>query len=272
MAILTAEWTRCRISDGNGDANRAFLDVTRATPKALFGPVQFGSSTELTSNFTLFNGVGSNDWVSANDGNYGAGGFLRAQTGADCHHVYVIDSDGAVGGGNDVFGDCTIDYDMRANGSRDCYAGAFFLGVGVNFRGDKHWMLNTSIGANTNYIRAWYNRSMGGGGAVQVAVTNALNCSDWRHVRVDVRRVNGYTQVEARTRIWNSVQDFRGTPVIDTTIIYDAAHSLLADGEVGFSAYYQSGVATAEIDNVAVYRYGGAPDWFTPKGTLIQFH
>jgi len=261
-----------RISDGNGDAAQAFLDVTRATPKALFGPVQFGSPTELTNHFALFNGLGSNDWISADDGNYGSGGFLRAQTGVDGHHVYVPDSDGTIGGGNDVFGDCTIDYDMRANGSLTRMAGVFFLGTSVTSRSVKHWLLNTSIGANTNYIRAWYNRGMGGGGSVQVAVTNALNCSAWRHVRVDVRRVNDYTQVEARTRIWASAHDFRGVPVIDTNITYDAANSFLTDGEVGFSSYYQSGAASAEIDNVAVYRYGGAPDWYVPKGTLMRIH
>lgn len=259
-----------RVSDGNGDADQAFLDVTRATPKALFGPAQFGSLADLTSRFALVEGATTSDWMATDDGNYGAGGFLRSSSSVTAHHIFVPDSDGVVGGGNDIFGDCTIDYDMRANASLNRLVGAFFLGTDPSLRTSKHWMLNTNIGSSTNYIRAFYNRSMAtGGGSVEVAVTNALTCSDWRHVRMDVRRVNGFTQVEARVRIWDSAGDFRGVPGTDTTVTYAVGHSKLMDGEVGFSAYYQSGVASADIDNVAIYRYGGAPDWFIPKGTLI---
>jgi hypothetical protein len=258
-----------RVSDGNGDADQAFLDVTRATPKALFGPVQFGSLADLTNRFAFVAAATNSDWTATDDGNYGEGGFLRSTSSATAHHIFVPDSDGAVGGGNDIFGDCTIDYDMRATGSFDRLVGAFFLGSTSTTRSQKHWMLNTSIGSETNYVRAFYDRGMEtGGGSVEDAVTNALNCSDWRHVRLDVRRVNNFTQVEARQRIWNSAHDFRGPPVADTTITY--VHSHLVDGEVGFSAFYQSGVASADIDNVAIYRYGGAPDWYVPKGTLIS--
>jgi len=260
-----------RVSDGNGDADQAFLDVTRATPKALFGPVQFNSLAEVTNKFLLIDAIASNDWQSADDGNYGQGGFLRSSAGAgNVHHIYVPDSNGAAGGGNDVFGDCTIDYDMRANGALGRLVGAFFLGVDPSSRASKHWLLNTNIGSNTNYIRAWYNRSMtAGGGSVETSVTNALNCSDWRHVRLDVRRVNGFTQVEVRNRIWNSAHDFRGPPAVDTTTTFAIGHSYLMDSEVGFSAYYQSG-SSADIDNVAIYRYGGAPDWYLPRGTLFS--
>lgn len=261
-----------RISDGNGDPDQAFLDVTRATPKALFGPVQFGSLHELTNNFAFINAT-TDDWVSDGDGNYGAGGFLRAHENINnAHHTFVPDSDGLTGGGNDVFGDCTIEYDIRAFGTHNYSVGVFFLGTGTNNRLAKHWLLNTNIGSYTNYARAFYNRNMSasaGGGTVQTAVTNELSCSDWRHVRLDVRRVNGFTQVEVRQRIWEKAGDFREEPLIDTTILYNADSSHLIDGEIGFSIY-KTANTTAEIDNVAVFRVGGAPDWYVPKGTMIK--
>lgn len=259
-----------RISDGNGDAEQAFRDVTKDTPKALFGPVQFGNLPEVTHHFALLNAT-TNDWLAEEDNNYGAGGFLRA-VNTNGHHTFVIDHDGSVAGGLDLFGDCTIDYDMRAVGVSERLVGVFFLGSLPTSRNDKHWMLNTNIGSDTNYIRAFYGRTMGdiGGGSVQEAVTNALNCSDWCHVRLDVRRVNLFTQVEVRNRIWNNTSDFRGPPVVDATILYDADHSRRMDGEIGFSIYRSGSGTTADIDNLAVFRYGGAPDWYVPRGTVIK--
>jgi hypothetical protein len=256
-----------RISDGNGNAAQAFKDVTRATPKALFGPVRFGSLADVTNHFALINAIATNDWISSNDGNYGEGGFLRPGISpSGTHHVFVPDSDGAVGGGNDIFGDCTIDYDMRTSSST-WMVGAFFLG---DTQSSKHWILNDKTAAGTNRQRAFYNRSMlgAGGGSVQSEFTHPLDLSDWRHVRLDVRRVNTYTQVQVRIRIWNTANDFRATPGFETNITYDAANSVLTDGEVGFSAFYQG--SSSDIDNVAIYRYGGAPDWFVPKGAVMQ--
>lgn len=114
-----------RLSDGDGDAGQAFLDVTRATPKALFGPVAFASLKELTNAFALVDDARVSDWTAANDGNHGDGGYLKARTGLG-HHVYVIDRDGAIGGGNDVFGDCTVDFDIRVGS-----CGMFFMPVGT---------------------------------------------------------------------------------------------------------------------------------------------
>jgi len=263
-----------RVSDGNGDPDQAFLDVTRATPKALFGPVQFGSLADLTNRFALVRAA-TNDWQSASDDNYGEGGFLRSS--ADSvndlqHHAFLIDSDGAVGGGNDIFGDCTIEYDMRANPAfPGRMVGACFLGA---LRTSKHWFLNFNSGSETNLIRAYVGRDINtsSGGSIKSTMTNALNCSEWRHVRLDVRRVTTNTQVEVRNRIWNSAHDFRGPPVVDTTFTFAAGNSNTTDGEIGFTAYYKSTStsSSADIDNVAVYRYGGAPDWYVPKGSLIR--
>ncbi len=255
-----------RISDGSGVPAQAFLDVTRATPKALFGPVQFGSLAEVTNNFILINAIATNDWMGINDGNYGAGGFLSSEGFPEwAHHVFVPDSDGAVGGASDIFGDCTIEYDIRTAGSA-WNVGVFFLGAS---RSDKHWMLNVNNGSQTNDMRAYYNRPMDGvgGGSIQTTVTHPLDLSDWRHIRLDVRRINSFTQVDVRVRIWNKAGDFREEPELDTNITYDAANSIPEDGEIGFSVY--SGTTASDIDNVAVYRYGGAPDWFIPKGCRI---
>jgi hypothetical protein len=268
-----------RISDGNGDSEKAFLAVTRATPKALFGPVQFGSLAELTNRFALVLAL-TNDWQSANDGNYGEGGFLRSTSASSphaAHHAFFVDTDGAPGGGNDIFGDCTIDYDMRANGTTwERNVGAFFLGTNSVTRNSKHWMLDNSLTYPNNRLRAFYSRNiaLGSGGTGVDVATNQFDCAVWRHVRLDVRRVNGFTQVQVRYRIWNSVYDFRGPPVVDVTYTYPANVSQLVDGEVGVTAYYYttSGpvLSSADIDNVAVYRYGGAPDWYVPRGTLIR--
>ncbi|MDX9867547.1 MAG: hypothetical protein RBT78_06440 [Kiritimatiellia bacterium] len=152
-----------RISDGNGDAEQAFRDVTKATPKALFGPFPFGSLDDVTNHFILINAVATNDWIAIDDGNYGEGGFLRPRIyPSGTHHVFVADSDGAIGGGNDIFGDCTIDYDIRtATAGAFWNVGAFFLGGnGI----PKHWMLNVNSGSETNVVRAYYNRAMDGTG------------------------------------------------------------------------------------------------------------
>lgn len=256
-----------RASDGNGDAGQAFLDVTRATPQALFGPVAFAALEELTNSFALVDDARASDWTAANDGNHGDGGYLKARTGLG-HHVYVIDRDGAIGGGNDVFGDCTIDFDIRGGS-----CGMFFLGTGTTLQTPKHWIFVAPAGLGDD-LRAYYNRNMvtGTGGTIKTNEVYTLDASTWRHVRVDVRRVNDYTIVEARVRVWANASDFRGAPVHDCTFTYTAATSHKVDGEIGFSAYCKTTdpVAYGELDNLAVYRLGGAPDWFIPKGTLIR--
>ncbi|MFO7936275.1 MAG: hypothetical protein R6V06_01545 [Kiritimatiellia bacterium] len=271
-ASTAASLDALRVSDGNGDALQAFQDVTKETPATLFGPIQFKSLSDLTNHFTLLNSE-TNDWVSSNDENYGDGGFLRPiQNDEFVHHVYGIDTDGKIAGGNDLFGDCTIDYDMRTHNSLDRLVGVFLLGNNTTNRSDKLWVLNDDRDTESqqNIIKAYYSRTMGGigGGGIYEAVTNDLDCSDWVHVRLDVRRINNFTQVEVRNRIWNSASDFRAPPTVDSTITYDKNTSRVTDGEIGFSIY-ASPDATADIDNIAIYRYGGAPERYVPKGTLI---
>jgi len=256
-----------RISDGTGDANQAFLDVTRATSSVLFGPVEFASLHELTNNFAMLDAT-SSDWTPDGDDNYGQGGYLKPVS-VIAHHTFVIDCDGAPGGGDDVFGECTIDFDCR----QDSHCGVVFYGVtDPALRTKKHWVLVSSASsAAQSMVRLFYNRNINNGtGHLEEDrdVSYSLDGSTWRHVRVDVRRVNNFSQVEARTRVWDNADDFRETPSFDKTVTYAVGHSHPYAGEIGFTGYSTSGVS-GELDNVAVYRYGTAPDWFKPKGMLI---
>ena len=253
-----------RISDGAGDGVQAFLDVTRATSAVLFGPIEFASLYELTNNFALLDGNSTtNDWVADKDGNYGQGGYIESATFTNIHHTYVIDSDGAKGGGCDVFGEGTIDFDCRDNS----HYGVSFFGPGdPTLRNQKQWIL---ISAGDE-VRAFYNKILGGGHTLEESDPSySLDGSEWRHVRVDVRRTNDFTQVEARVRVWDNPADFRQIPDYDHIFIFAAAHSHPYAGEIAFTSYYD-GSNSGEIDNLAVYRYGTAPDWFKPKGTLIM--
>ena len=251
-----------RISDGDGDATQAFRDVTRATSSVLYGPVEFASLHELTNNFALIDATPS-DWSSADDENYGQGGYVKSALSASTHHTFVIDSDGAKGGGSDVFGECTIDFDCR---QRSHYGVCFFGPGDPTSRKKKHWIL---ISAG-DMIRTFYNKTLGGGHSLEETDSSySLGGSEWRHVRMDVRRTNNFTQVEARVRVWDNPSDFREEPDYDNTFIYPAGHSHPYSDEIAFTSYYEIGVGGGEIDNLAVYRYDTAPDWFMPKGTLI---
>ncbi len=257
-----------RISDGNGDPDRAFREVTGKTPNILFGPVDFTSMQEFTNNFALLAAT-TNDWVSLNDDNYGEGGYLKPYSNiVGSHHTYVIDTDGAAGGCNDVFGQCTIDFDTRSGYIFGIHFYSHYAN-GAN-RTKKHWIVSFM---GSHQITAYYNRDMSAqtGHIPDTTVSHTVTASDWRHVRMDIRRINSYSEVEARLRIWDNASDFRGTPIFDHTFIYIEEHHHPYSSEIGLSSYITTGsIDTAsEFDNVAVYRYGTAPDWFKPKGTLI---
>ena len=258
-----------RISDGRGDPDRAFSEVTGKTPNILFGPVDFDSMHEFTNNFALLSAT-TNDWISSDDDNYGSGGYLKPnQDISNKHHTYVIDTDGVLGGSDDVFGQCTIDFDCR----NESLAGVHFYSETYDgdHRTQKHWIL-LRTDAN-KVLNAYYDRNMNNqsGHTLETNVTHTITGSDWRHFRLDIRRINNFTQVEARTRIWDNASDFRSPPLCDHTFTYSAAHTHLYSSEIGISSYLFDGSAAkaCEIDNVVVYRYGTAPEWFKPNGTMI---
>ena len=259
-----------RISDGYGDPDQAFREVTGKTPNILFGPIDFDSMHEFTNNFALL-AASTNDWVASDDDNHGSGGYLKPYPdNLNKHHTYVIDTDGTAGGCNDVFGQCTIDFDCR----NESIAGIHFYSEHANGanRTMKHWIIFRPDA--TKQIVAFYNRNMEAqsGHITETNITHSITGSDWRHVRMDIRRINNYSQIEARLRIWDNPSDFRGVPLFDQTFTYQSDHSHPYSSEIGFSSYLQSGGAAkaTEIDNIAVYRYGTAPEWFKPKGTLIM--
>ncbi|MDA3925368.1 MAG: hypothetical protein PF904_11790 [Kiritimatiellae bacterium] len=251
-----------RLSDGSGDGAQAFIDVTRATSSILFGPVEFASLHELTNNFALLDAT-TNDWTADDDGNHGQGGYLKTLSFVTTHHIFVIDSDGVSGGGNDIFGECTIDFDCRGNSH---YGVCFFGQIDPTKRDQKQWILVSA----SSQVRSFYNKTLSGSHTLEETDSSySLDGSEWRHVRVDVRRTNNFSQVEARVRVWDNSVDFRETPAYDHNFIYAADHSHPYAGEIAFTSYYD-GTRSGELDNIAVYRYGSAPDWFEPKGTLIM--
>lgn len=245
----------------------------RADAAMVLAPVEFPNSTVFGQYFTHVS-TSQVAFNAADDGGFGAGGYIEHPATTFSHRAFVYDPNNAVGGPGETFTDFTLDLDFRPN-----TGGA---GVGFYFHGsrtDAHWVFFQVDDSGSERVRFFRNRNAqtGAGGSLATgasdrSVGTSLTLNQWMHVRLDVQNVSGGTQVQATLSAWPSQTRWSSPPLFSETFTYNLAESDTSAGEVGVSIFHGNAVGQ-RVDNVALYQSGTAPDrarWYVPLTGATQ--